>query len=439
MTHAPPSPPLRPHSRLRPGTARLTALGILAGLLSLSVTPILAAPGPSPDPSPAVSPTRDHGPLILVSIDGFRADYLQRGRTPVLARLAAEGVTASMHPSFPSVTFPNHYTLVTGLRPDHHGITDNVMEDPAIPPGRFALGTAAVTDRRWWDDAEPLWITADRQGVRTATLFWPGSEAAIHGLRPDDWRPYDAAKSPAARVDQVLAWLDRPAAARPRFITLYFDQVDEAGHRDGPESQGLDAALTAVDTAIGQLVDGLRARGQDARTNLIIVSDHGMAAISHERIVYLDDFVDLAHVRVVSQGSHAGLVPEAGLSAGAEARLLAPQPHARCWRKADLPPELHYGSHRRIPPVYCLADTGWLLSTRDRAGRIGEGGAHGYRPDAPEMAALFIGRGPAFTQGRTLPAFDNVDVYPLAARLLGVRVPKADGRTDTFDAVLTGP
>jgi predicted AlkP superfamily pyrophosphatase or phosphodiesterase len=411
-----------------------TAVAALASLvLALAARPACA------QTAPVRSDGTDKAPLILVSIDGFRADYLQRGRTPVLSRLAAEGVSAAMRPSFPSVTFPNHYTLVTGLRPDHHGIVDNTMEDAAIPPGRFSLGTAAVTDRRWWDDAEPLWVTAERQGVHTATMFWPGSEADIHGVRPGIWRRYDNAVSADDRVRQVLQWLDLPAAERPRFITLYFDPVDHAGHMGGPGSAAVDTALTQVDAAIGRLLEGLAARGLAGRSNLLIVADHGMADISPERVVWLDDFADLAHVRVVTSGPDAGLVPDDGLSPAALARLLAAQPHARCWRKAELPAELHYGSHRRIPPIYCLAETGWLISTRERGGRIRAGGAHGYRPDAPEMAALFIASGPAFAHGRTLPSFDNVDVYPLAARLLGVKPQPADGHGETFTGVLTGP
>ncbi|MDB5420237.1 MAG: phosphodiesterase, partial [Brevundimonas sp.] len=177
--------------------------------------------------------------VILVSIDGFRADYLGRGKTPVLSRLAAEGVTGPMEPSFPSKTFPNHYTIVTGLRPDHHGIVNNNMVDPTIPGVEFRLGNAAaVTDRRWWDDGEPIWVTAENAGLTSAAMFWPGSEADVRGVRPSLYAVFDQAMPGDARVNRLLSWLDLPAEGakgqrRPDIATLYFDVVDTAGHNRG--------------------------------------------------------------------------------------------------------------------------------------------------------------------------------------------------------------
>jgi predicted AlkP superfamily pyrophosphatase or phosphodiesterase len=192
---------------------------------------------------------------VLVSIDGFRADYLDRGVTPVLSGLAAQGARGAMRPSFPSKTFPNHYTLVTGLRPDHHGIVENNMEDPAIPGVTFKMSNlAAVADRRWWDGGEPIWVTAERAGIRSATMYWPGSEAEIHGVRPSLWLHFDQNRLSPARVDQTLAWLDLPAEQRPQFVTLYFDEVDTAGHWFGPDSAEVNAAAGRVDQALGRLV-----------------------------------------------------------------------------------------------------------------------------------------------------------------------------------------
>lgn len=222
-------------------------------------------------------------PVILVSIDGFRAEYLDRGVTPNLARLAAGGVRAvAMRPSFPSITFPNHYTLVTGLRPDHHGIVENEMNDAAIPGQHFTLkNRAAVIDRRWWDQAEPVWVIAERHGVRSATLFWPGSEADIRGVRPTVSPRFDGKLPADARVDLLLSWLDRPADQRFGFMTLYFDDVEHAGHDFGPEAPQTTTALAVVDRAIERLQDGLAAR--QVKADLVIVSDHGMAALSHRQ------------------------------------------------------------------------------------------------------------------------------------------------------------
>ena len=171
---------------------------------------------------------------ILISIDGFRADYIDRARTPMISRLAKDGAQAAMRPSFPSKTFPNHYTLVTGLRPDRNGIVENNMEDPAIPGVTFRMSNhEAVVDRRWWDQGEPIWVAAERGGIKSATMFWPGSEAPIRGVRPSYWMPYNHDMPSEARVDQVLSWLDLAADRRPGFVTLYFDIVDGAGHAGG--------------------------------------------------------------------------------------------------------------------------------------------------------------------------------------------------------------
>jgi predicted AlkP superfamily pyrophosphatase or phosphodiesterase len=391
---------------------------VAAGLLLAIASPALAKPDL----------------LILVSIDGFRADYLSRGQTPVLASLAAQGISAAMRPAYPSETFPNHYTLVTGLYPDHHGIVDNTMDDPVL--GHFTMGTP---DPRWWNQAEPLWVTADKQGLKTATLFWPGSDRAIRGSKPDDWLPYDKKMPADERVDRLLAWLDAPDAERPSFATLYFDLVDTVGHKSGPDSPELNEALRGADASIARLVDGLKARGLYARTNLIIVADHGMASTSMKRLVYLDDVVDAKAIHTVTVGASSGLsiTPEA--PADTESKLLAIRDHARCWKKADMPAALHYGQNARVPPIVCLADVGWYITTHERVSRMRDPlnlGSHGYRPDAPQMAALFIARGPAFKAGVKLPAFDNIDVQPLMAQLLGLTIPPVDGSSAVFQSAL---
>lgn len=373
--------------------------------------------------------------LILVSIDGFRDDYLTHHKTPVIQALADQGVSAAMRPSFPSLTFPNHYTLVTGLWPDHHGVVDNTMDDPAL--GHFTLQKSE--DPRWWDGGEPLWVTADKQGLKTATMFWPGSDRVVRGLRPDHWLLYNQAMPGEARVEQVLKWLDLPEDQRPSFVTLYFDIVDTEGHRHGPSSRELDAALAATDAAVGRLVDGLKARGLYTSTNLIVTADHGMADTSNQRLVYIDDVAGRADaIRLVTTGATAGLSLAADPPEGTLARLLAAHDHMQCWKKADIPKHLHYGTNPRIPPIVCAAEPGWYITTHQRtpAGRSINAGSHGYDPAAPEMAALFVAEGPAFKPGQTLPSFDNVDVQPLMAELLHLKAPKGDGSAKVFDRVL---
>ncbi len=401
----------------------------------LAVAVLLSGCASIPDSSAPPAPL-----LILVSIDGFRPDYLDREITPNLSALAREGVRAEMRPAFPSLTFPNHYTLVTGLRPDRNGVVNNQMEDPDHPGVVFTLRDRAVnTMPYWWEDATPLWVSAEQQGVRTATMFWPGSEVAIHGVRPSDWVLFDQTLSSAARVDTVVEWLDRPPAERPRFITLYFDTVDTAGHRFGPDSAELNAAVQDVDGAIGRLIYELSRRRLTLHTNIVIVSDHGMTPVSDQQVVDMDAIVPPSTLRYVWPPSQlAGIAPNEGESEAVEAALLGRHGHVECWRRDALPAAFHSGTHRRTPPIVCMADVGWtLLSSAYPRPYPVSGGAHGYDPQDPSMAALFLAHGPAFARDVTLPPFENVDVYPLLATLIGVTpVAATDGDPSTLRRVL---
>ena len=401
-----------------------------ARLITLLFALTLAACASAPAERPAEA---DKPLVILVSIDGFHPSYLERGLTPTLSRLAAEGASGSMRPSFPTKTFPNHYTLVTGLTPDHHGIVNNTMEDPEIPSVTFKLSNKqAVGDRRWWDDAEPIWVTAENAGLTTAAMFWPGSEAAVRGVRPSHWLPYDEDMTGDQRVDQLLAWIDE--VERPDLATLYFDIVDTAGHEHGPASDEVNAAIASVDASLSRLVAGLEAKGLGDATTLVIVSDHGMAATSLDRVIQMPPSAANGAARVVFGGAITGIEPAAGREAEVEAEFLAPHDHWECWRKGELPERLAFGTHRRTPSIFCLAETGWEVLAPGWEPRAG--GDHGFDNQAPEMRALFILNGPRVEAGARLPLFDNVDVQPLLAELLGIEVPKGDGDADVFAGVL---
>lgn len=384
-------------------------------------------------------------PLLLISIDAYRADYIHRGLSPTLAMLAHDGVQAdSMQPSFPSLTFPNHYTLVTGLRPDHHGIVNNTMADPQL--GRFSLGNRkAVSDGRWWNEGTPIWQTADAHGLRTATMFWPGSEADIHGHHPDDWKPFDGSVSANARVDQILAWLNVPAPQRPTFLTLYFDAVDHAGHQYGPDTPQVDDALRSTDAALARLVRGLKQDGLFDQMNIIVLADHGMAGVPADHNVLIDTLLPLDQVQTVGTGILAGFNPASntpqaqGDFAAIEQTLEQPQQHMRCWDKTRVPARLLYGSNPRVPQLLCLADTGWRITTREymasHAGKVSLG-EHGYDNADPLMQALFVAHGPDFLQGAKVPAFPNVDVYPLMTHLLQIPAAPNDGSYGTVKDML---
>jgi predicted AlkP superfamily pyrophosphatase or phosphodiesterase len=411
---------------------------MVTGLLAL-----LLAGCAYPYTPPALAPVAARAPVIaavpasapvtiLVSIDGFRPDYLDRGVTPRLSRLAADGVSASMRPSFPSKTFPNHWTLVTGLVPDHHGIVGNDMEDPARATAPFTL---ANDDPFWWNAAEPIWVAAEKAGIRTATMFWPGANLAWgstapknnHGIvpggtRPQDWADFNANISGQQRVDSVIDWLRRPAATRPRFVTLYFDTVDSAGHDEGPDGAGVTAALADVDRSIGRLVDGIAALGLTA--NLVIVADHGIAPTSSTRVIALDTIADPADYHTVETGPYATIASVPGHEAALAAALLKPHAHMRCWAKAQIPARLRYGANPRVPAYLCLAEDGWLV-WKSAPTKPFTGGNHGYDNAQADMAALFIANGPAFARGKRIAPFDNVDVTPLLRDLIGL--PAATG------------
>ena len=373
---------------------------------------------PRADPAP---------PLILVSLDGFRVDYLDQDGARKLRALAAQGVRAeALRPSFPTTTFPTHYTLGTGLRPGRHGVVGHAMEDVSLPGERFSSANQkALNDRRWWDQAEPVWVTAEKNEVRTAVMFWPGSEAAIHGVRPSSYRPFDGKLPANERVDVVLSWLDRPAASRPRMLALYLDDVDLAGHDFGPASPQLADSVARVDAALGRLTDGLRARGIEA--NIVVVSDHGMAATSAQRLIRFNRIAPPASYRLVATGPHAGIEAQPGAEAALAAALLKPQEHMQCWRKGEMPARFHYGQNARVPQFICSADVGWFIVPGAEPDRFPKGGTHGYDNFAPDMQAVFIAAGPAFKQGVVLPAFDNVNVYPLLMKLINIPALPSDG------------
>lgn len=419
----------------RPVPAQPPCLLLLACLLLL-LAACSGTSAPRRAPTPAADATNA---LLLVSIDGFRADYLDRGVTPRLAALAADGVRAdAMRPAFPSLTFPNHYTLVTGLYPDHHGIVHNRM-DGDDEKERFVYNDASTTaDPRWWG-GEPIWVTAERQGLRSATMYWPGSDAVIAGVRPSYWKTFDRDFSIQDRVATVLGWFDLPPAQRPTFFTLYFEQVDRTGHDHGPDSPEVTAALAQIDAALGRLLDGLAQRGLGDKVNIVVVSDHGLSASSAERTILADQIVDTRRVRAVNYGVVAGFAPEPGQQRYAESVLLQPHEHMQCWRRTQIPARFRYGKNARIPPIVCLAQAGWIIThsdwLKDHLGSFPRG-EHGYDNELPDMRALFVAHGPAFRRGARIAEFDNVDVYPMLAHLLHLRPAHNDGNARTMRVML---
>jgi len=410
------------------------ALSVLV-LLVLGCAPQSSQTGRGSRNPKDASPT-----IILISLDGFRADYFDKAPTPHLNRLAREGVKAKwLTPIFPSMTFPNHYSIVTGLYAEHHGIVNNSMYDPEFKAG-FSLGNRAqVTNGRWWG-GEPLWVTAQKQGQKAATFYWPGSEAEIAGTRPSYWKEYNGKITNAARVDSVLGWLDLPKASRPTFITLYMSEVDHQGHEHGPDSPQVREAIAEADSAVGHLIAGLERRKIYDRVNVMVVSDHGMAPTSLQRINYLDDFVDMNDVDRVDWGVVTGVWPKPGREEAVYGSLQAEHhPHMQVYRKSEIPERYRYRDHRRIAPILCVADDTWYITSRGYIEKNKDNfnqGNHGYDNQTPTMRAIFIAHGPAFKRGYTAEPFGNVHLYNLMAGILGLTPAPNDGSLDSVRTVL---
>lgn len=385
-------------------------------------------------PEPALAPT-----VVLISLDGVRWDFPEMYAAPNLRALAGDGVRAKrLTPVFPTKTFPNHYSTVTGLYVENHGIISNTMYDPVMD-ARFSLSNReAIADERWWE-GEPLWVTAEKQGQIAATYFWPGSEAAIQNVRPTYWLEYDGRIPGEERVDQVLAWLDLPVTERPTFITLYFSDVDGAGHRHGTDAREVSVALADVDALVGRLLDGLKARGLEDDVNVIITSDHGMAETSQDRVIIVDDFFDPETAHVVDYNPTLMMYPPEGVDEDSLVRALDAHEHLVAYTKERIPERFHLADHRRTPRILAIADEGWSITTRERyqidPARY-DGGAHGYDNELESMGGIFIARGPAFRKGYISEPFLTIHVYELVCAILGLDPAPNDGQLEAVDDLL---
>lgn len=373
-------------------------------------------------------------PLVLVSIDGFRWDYLDRfpEATPNLRQLRAEGVSArGLIPPFPSNTFPGHYTLVTGLVPTSHGMLNNTMYDPELGIAFHYNQQVFNLDARWWS-GEPIWNTVTRQGLVSACYFWPGSEAPVGGLRPGIYKTFNAKIPLEARLEEVAGWLELPPDRRPAFITFYLDETNSVGHRHGPDSAEIVAAVKRMDASVGALRERLERGGR--RINLVVVSDHGMTPVDLDRVIVLDDYLDPADVQIDFEGSVTGLRPLKGDAAQIlKALATLPPESARAYAAADLPAHLAIDpSNPRVPPVWIVPGEGWRVfrrSTVDRAPQFPPvRGDHGYDPNFQSMHGILIAHGPAFlANGTVTDRVESIHVYALLCAALGLEPAANDG------------
>ncbi|HEX4066797.1 MAG TPA: ectonucleotide pyrophosphatase/phosphodiesterase [Acidobacteriaceae bacterium] len=388
----------------------------------------------------------DHGPnaaaqiskhyVVLVSLDGFRYDYAKKYGAKHLLAIGARGasVPAGMIPAYPSLTFPNHYTLVTGLYPEHHGIVGNQFYDPARKE-RYSYTDPKTNADGSWYGGTPLWSLAEKEGMRSACFFWPGSEAEIAGERPSYYLHYDAKFPDEKRIDQVVAWLKLPAEQRPHFITLYYADVDHAGHTFGPDSAQTAEAVKYVDALMGTLETDLKAL--HLPVDLIVVSDHGMEKIEGGWID-LDSYAPLDGFMAVGDSLYA---PSEQAANFAYQKLKAADGAFMVYRRDNVPAELHFNSNPREGDPVIVARGPYAIRVKapaDREDRAPTVGNHGFDPwMMPNMKAVFYAEGPDIRAGVVLKPFENVNVYPLIVKILGLESPPVDGSLGVLAGVLT--
>ena len=360
---------------------------------------------------------------VIVSLDGFRWDYPQWYNTPFLDFMAEKGVESGLIPSYPSKTFPNHYALATGLYPDHHGIIANSFYDRSTGE-TFSLGNPKTKTDPHFYGGEPIWITAKRQGLKTAVIYWPGSDVKIKGEYPDTYYIYDQQPQLtfAQRMDSVVSELALPENKRPQLIMAYLSEPDGYGHNYGPQSRQVRKAVVMCDSLLNDLYNKISKLSVAKDVNIIVVSDHGMEFVPSSHNVNLSKYIKQSWVKMADGNAPAEIYARKGC-VDSIYNALKDIPHIRVWKRNEIPAELHYGTNPRIGDVIIDPELGYSIDKKDN---IPDGGTHGYDPSYMEMHAVFRAMGPDFIHIRH-SHFKNVDVYPLLCHLLNIQPAKNDG------------
>jgi len=367
--------------------------------------------------------------VLVVSFDGFRGDYPDLYETPNFDLLAESGVKADyLLPSFPTSTFPNHYTLATGLYPDHHGIINNSFYASELG------GIYRIADREMVTNpdayfGEPIWVTAEKQGVKSASYFWVGSEADIMGISPSYWYAYNGDVPYLSRVDQVIKWLKLPLDKRPGLVFLYFDEPDGIAHRYGPEHEETGHVVSYLDSILGYLRSEIAELEYGKLVNLIVLSDHGMGPTSPDKYVNLTEHLKEEWTVSIVGGSPVYLIQSEDACADSITVALNSVEGVTAWQKEDIPEGLHYGNSPRFPGILVVADSLWSIGTRADASGY-SGGAHGYDNAFSDMNAIFYAEGPAFKENYSSKPFSNVEVYGIIAEILGLDPAPNDGELE---------
>lgn len=378
--------------------------------------------------------------VILISFDGFRWDYPQRGFSPNIDFMKENGVSAlSLNPVFPSITFPNHYSIITGMYPENHGIIANRFHDP-FHNETYSLGDSVQVVNGRWYMGEAFWETAGRNGIKTASYFWPGSEMNPKYRRPDYFMPYDGSRPFEDRVNGVIEWLKLPYGERPHFITMYFEATDHAGHRFGPDSKEVNAAIAKDDSVIGLLLGKLKEIQLFDSTDVILVSDHGMTSISNKRLINIENI--LRDYKAYYQGSGGFMMvqPEKSKVNEVYELLKKNRNHFNVFTKDNIPDYYHFSENPFISDIIIVADLGWSLIDdylANRMAKVDSGGAHGFDNFSMEMNGIFFAIGPSFKKGYKTGTINNIDIYPLLCKIFNI-TPRSniDGKLSNIGFIL---
>lgn len=400
------------------------------------------------DTAQIVVPQRENSQLsetkpyvILISADGFRYDYAKKYNAKNLLKLSENGVAAkAMMPSFPSITFPNHYSIITGLYPAHHGLVDNFFYDYKRKDFYSMSDKDRVRDGSWYG-GEPLWALAEKQGMLSASMFWVGSESDAGGKRPSYYYNYHEKFSPEDKVEKVVSWLKLPMDKRPHFITLYFPEVDHEGHKFGPDSPETEASVHLIDAAVGSLVQKVKDLGLK-NVNFIFLSDHGMIKVNKQEPIAIpemlldktrfDYFNSQTLLRVVVKN------PAEVKSVYHELKKNETKDY-KVFLEKRFPKRLHFSEkddrYNRIGQILLVPKAPNIFLEKGKKTSIGK---HGYDPKTtPEMRATFYAFGPAFKEHLEINKFSNVNVYPLIAKILGLKITEPiDGKIQVLDRIL---
>lgn len=377
---------------------------------------------------------------ILISFDGFRWDYTNRGLTPNFDFIEKHGVKAiSLKPSFPSITFPNHISIVTGMYPQNHGVIANTMYDPVTEKNYSLRDTAEIRDAYWYK-GEMIWETARRQGVITASYFWPGSEMNIEYRRPNYFEKYEHNRDYIERINGVINWLKLPYDKRPKFITLYYDLTDSEGHRYGPNSPQVNAAIARLDSLIGVLFKKLDEIKLRDSVNVIIVSDHGMTEISKDRYINIEEIASCSSCKYFNRGAVMNIfISNKSEIDEVYTKLKKNENHYRVFKRNNIPAYFHFNNFNLIGDLFVLADMGWSVGTSKDKDRMHDynGGNHGFDNSFIDMHGIFYAIGPSFKENYITGTLENIDIYPLLCKILNI-IPKQniDGKLENISFIL---